>query len=72
MLSVSEIEAGSLRIKRNDVRLDVLFQDLRTDYQPQANEKKITLVFNLPPKLPVINGDRDKILLAMHNLVGNA
>ena len=69
---VSEIEAGSLRIKRDDVRLDVLFEDLRTEYQPQAAEKKITLVFNLPPKMPVINGDRDKILLAMHNLVGNA
>ncbi len=72
MLSVSEIEAGSLRIKRDDVRLDVLFEDLRSDYQPQADEKKITLTFNLPPKLPVINGDRDKILMAMHNLVGNA
>lgn len=72
MLSVSEIEAGSLRIKRDDVRLDVLFEDLRTDYQPQATEKGITLVFNLPPKLPVINGDRDKMLVAMHNLVGNA
>jgi signal transduction histidine kinase len=72
MLSVSEIEAGSLRIKRDDVRLDVLFDELRDDYQPQASEKQITLVFNLPPKLPVINGDRDKILLAMHNLVGNA
>ncbi len=54
------------------MRLDVLFDDLRTDYQPQATDKGITLVFNLPPKLPVINGDRDKILLAMHNLVGNA
>jgi signal transduction histidine kinase len=72
MLSVSEIEAGSLRIKRDDVRLDVLFDDLRTEYQPQAQDKSITLVFNLPPKLPVINGDRDKILVAMHNLVGNA
>lgn len=72
MLSVSEIEAGSLRIKRDDVRLDVLFEDLRNDYEPQAVEKGITLVFKLPPKLPVINGDRDKMLVAMHNLVGNA
>lgn len=72
MLSVSEIEAGSLRIKRDDVRLDVLFDDLRTEYQPQAQDKNITLTFKLPPKFPVINGDRDKILVAMHNLVGNA
>jgi two-component system sensor histidine kinase VicK len=30
------------------------------------------LSFNLPPKLPVIKGDRDKILVALHNLIGNA
>jgi len=26
----------------------------------------------LPPKLPVLHGDRDKIALVLHNLVGNA
>ena len=26
----------------------------------------------MPPKLPVIQGDRDKIALALHNLIGNA
>src|SRR5205814_6027034 len=72
MLSVSEIEAGSLRLKMDDVRLDTLFDDLRADYLPQAKEKNIKLEFKLPPKLPVIHGDRDKILLAVHNLVGNA
>jgi len=30
------------------------------------------LTFNLPPKLPLVKGDRDKILMALHNLVGNA
>jgi signal transduction histidine kinase len=72
MLSVSEIEAGSLRLKADDVRLDVLLEDLRTDYEPQAREKNIRLEFKLPPKLPVIHGDRDKLIVAMHNLVGNA
>jgi signal transduction histidine kinase len=72
MLSVSEIEAGSLRLKYDDVRLDALFDELRADYLPQADEKTIKLEFKLPVKLPVIHGDRDKILLALHNLVGNA
>ena len=30
------------------------------------------LTFALPPKLPVIKGDRDKVMLVLHNLVGNA
>jgi PAS domain S-box-containing protein len=72
MLSVSEIEAGSLRIKNDDVRLDVLFDELKGDYAALAEDKQIALSFSLPPKLPVMRGDRDKIVMAMHNLIGNA
>jgi two-component system phosphate regulon sensor histidine kinase PhoR len=72
MLSVSEIEAGSLKLYPEDVRLDALFEDIKNDFQVQAKDKEIALVFELPPKLPVIRGDRDKIVLALHNLVGNA
>ena len=72
MLSVSEIEAGSLKLKAGDVRLDALFRDLETDFAASATEKKIDLKFELPPKFPVFQGDRDKIVLALHNLIGNA
>jgi signal transduction histidine kinase len=72
MLSVAEIEAGSFRIRRDDIYVDALFEQLKGDYAAQATEKQIELVFNLPPKLPVIKGDRDKILVALHNLIGNS
>jgi len=72
ILSVSEIETGSFHLKRDDVRLDVLLEMLKADYEPQAQDKQITLQFNLPPKLPVLQADRDKISLALHNLLGNA
>ena len=72
MLSMAEIEAGSFKIKTDDVRLETVFEELRSDYQQQAIEKRIELSLNLPPKLPVIRGDRDKMMLALHNLVGNA
>ncbi|MHC5002492.1 MAG: sensor histidine kinase, partial [Planctomycetota bacterium] len=42
------------------------------DYRSSASEKRITLQFDLPPKLPVIHADRDKISMALHNLIGNA
>jgi PAS domain S-box-containing protein len=71
MLSVSEIEAGSLRLRRDDVHLDVLLEETKTDFVEQAKEKKITFDLSLPPKVPVLQGDRDKIALAVHNLVGN-
>lgn len=72
MLSVAEIEAGSLSIRPGDVRTDALFADLESDYSAQAAEKTIKLAFDLPPKMPVIRGDRDRLGQALHNLVGNA
>jgi PAS domain S-box-containing protein len=72
MLSVAEIEAGSFKILSDDVRLETVFEDLQHDYSPQAKEKELELTFNLPPKLPQLKGDRDKIMLALHNLIGNA
>jgi len=72
VLSVSEIEAGSFTLKRDDVRLDELLEAVKADYEPQARDKQITLKFNMPPKLPVLQADRDKISLALHNLIGNA
>jgi signal transduction histidine kinase len=72
MLSVSEIEAGSLRMHRDDVRLDTLLPELEEDYRVQAEDKNIRLRFELPPKMPVIQGDRDKLALALHNVLGNA
>lgn len=72
MLSVAEIEAGSLKIRTGDMRTDQLFADLREDYAAQASEKTIDLVFDLPPKLPVMRADRDRMGQALHNIVGNA
>jgi signal transduction histidine kinase len=72
MLSVAEIEAGTLELRKDDVRLDALFEELQSDYAAQANDRGIRLEFNLPPKLPVLKADRDKISLVLHNLVNNA
>lgn len=72
MLSVSEIEAGSLRLNKDEVRTATVFEELAGDFREQAAQKEIKLRFDLPPKLPVIRGDRDKIVMALHNLIGNA
>jgi signal transduction histidine kinase len=72
MLSVSEIEAGSFQVRHDDLYMDVLLDELKADFTAQAADKKITFEYNRPPKLPRIKGDRDKIALALHNLVGNA
>jgi signal transduction histidine kinase len=72
MLSASEIESGSLKLHVGDIRLDALFQELTEDYQASAADRRLTLSFDMPPKLPVIQGDRQKFSVALHNLIGNA
>ncbi|MBX9735494.1 MAG: PAS domain-containing protein [Phycisphaerales bacterium] len=72
MLSISEIEAGTLTLHMGDARLGQLIDDLRQDFQMQAKDKEIKLAFNVPPKLPVIHADRDKLVLTLGNLIGNA
>lgn len=72
MLSVSEMEAGAMRLHINDLRLDAMFTDLEAEYRAQAKEKNIEFRVDTPPKLPVIDADRERIALALHNLVGNA
>jgi len=72
MLCVSEIEAGSLSIHRDSLRTEQLLREIQEDYGPQAKSKSIELVFELPPKFPTIQADRDRLGQAMHNLVGNA
>jgi signal transduction histidine kinase len=72
MLSLSEIEAGSLKLNRDDVRINTVFAELEHEFREQAQAKEIRLRFDLPPKMPVLMGDRDKIVMALHNLVGNA
>jgi PAS domain S-box-containing protein len=72
MLSVSEIEAGSLKLAVDDVRPGEVLEELHQDFKAQAEDKEITLAFELPPKLPTMQADRDKLTLTLHNLVGNA
>lgn len=72
VLSISQIEAGSFEARRDDVHLDKVLWQIQADHEAQAKEKRIALEFDLPPKLPVLQADRDKIALALHNLVGNA
>ncbi|MCA9279322.1 MAG: hypothetical protein H6815_08475 [Phycisphaeraceae bacterium] len=72
MLSVSEMDSGSYTLHRDDVRTEQLLHEIEADYEAQARDKNITLTFNLPPKLPILLGERDKLAMAIHNLVGNA
>lgn len=72
MLSIAEIQAGNLQAKSGDVRVQPLLEQLQIDYAESARQKGLTLEFDLPPKYPSIVGDREKLGIVLHNLLGNA
>lgn len=72
LLDISELEAGARVMDKGDVRVEQLMEQLQADYVALAESKNITLEFDLPPKIPVLQGDRAKIAGALHNLLGNA
>lgn len=72
MLSMAEIDAGTLRLRPDDVHLEAMLHDLERDFKAQAEAHHIKLEFKLPPKYPHLVGDRDKIHLTLANLIGNA
>lgn len=72
LLDISELEAGARVVDQGDVRVEQLLESLKADYVSLAESKGVSISFELPPKIPVLHGDREKIAAALHNLVGNA
>ncbi len=72
ILSLSQMEVGTLQLVPDDVDLHRLLTDAVQDVRGLAEEKSIDLQLSLPPKLPVLQADRDKLAVVMNNLLGNA
>ncbi len=72
ILSVSQLEVGSIDLQLDNVDLKSLLSDGVRDVRGLADEKNIDLQLILPPKMEPIRGDRDKLAVVLNNLLGNA
>ncbi len=72
ILSVSQMEVGSIELELGDVDLKQLFSDTVTDLRGLADEKNIDLQIQPPSKAGRIKGDRDKLSVVLINVIGNA
>lgn len=72
ILSISQMEVGSIQLVEDDVDLQTLLPEVVRDVRGLADEKNIDLQMNLPGKLGTIRGDRDKLAVVLNNLLGNA
>jgi signal transduction histidine kinase len=72
ILSVSQLEVGSIELRTDNVDLRTLLTEGVRDVRGLAEEKSIDLQLVLPAKLETIRGDRDKLAVVFNNLLGNA
>lgn len=72
VLSVSQLEVGTARIERRDVDIQRLLRQIVQDNLGHADEKSIDLRLILPPKIPRVVGDKERLASLVNNLVGNA
>ncbi len=72
ILSISQIEAGSMQLLEDVVDVRALVSEAVRDVRGLADEKKIDLQMDLSAKLGTTQGDRDKLAVVLNNLLGNA
>lgn len=69
---LSRAEAGQLRVTLRPTALPRLFEHVAAQFQPQFNSKHVQLMWKLPPDLPLIMADADRLEQIIINLLSNA
>lgn len=73
ILDYSKIEAGKLYIKKQQFKVELLFENIKDLFSYMAFEKNIDLSFYIDPKTPpILEGDPLRLMQVLNNLVGNA
>jgi two-component system phosphate regulon sensor histidine kinase PhoR len=72
LLDLSRIEAGAVELHLGPVSIRELVDEAVEVFQRNAREKSVALGAHHTDVLPVIQGDRDKLLQVLTNLVQNA
>ncbi|MDA1054754.1 MAG: ATP-binding protein [Planctomycetota bacterium] len=72
LLSVSSMEAGSLTLNKQGVDLERIFSEVIGKVKPQMDQKRLKFETIFPAKYPQARLDKDKINVALVNLLGNA
>ncbi|MCS6912971.1 MAG: HAMP domain-containing histidine kinase [Myxococcota bacterium] len=72
ILDISRLELVGVELQREPVDVAGLVHDVLATVAPQARRKQVRIQGDLPPHLPLLDGDRSKLRQALLNLVGNA
>ena len=69
---LAQAEAGQLKLLRQSAPLAGIVEQAVTILRPQANAKGIVLTVDLPPDLPLVDVDPERVGQVLRNLLNNA
>jgi two-component system phosphate regulon sensor histidine kinase PhoR len=72
LLELSRIESGEVPLAREPVEMAAVVSQAAERMRPQAERQGIELSLDLPPDLPRVTGDADRLERAAVNLIQNA
>ncbi len=72
LLSITQIEMGSINIKKQRIKLRELLMDIFDSVSPNGRSAELKFELDLPSDLPPISVDKDLMRVAINNLLTNA
>lgn len=72
ILDFSRLKNRDLKLKRKPVDMYQLTQVVVALIEPLVGKKDVVLQNHIPPDLPFVEGDEDRLQQVMYNLIGNA
>lgn len=72
ILHVTRMETDKVETNCQEFTLSAFIEDLKADYSISFSSQKVKLVWEIPPELPAIRTDRDKVRQMLENLINNA
>ena len=72
LLQLSKIESGQVQFNREPLQLGSVVERTLAMIKPLADKKQHKLTSDIPPDLPTISGDQERLIQVLTNLVDNA
>lgn len=72
LLDISRIEENKLVLRQEPLSLANIIKEVTDEQKPSLDKRQHTLTLNIPPNLPQVIGDKDRIAQVIINLLGNA
>ncbi len=69
---LAQVDAGELRLNVAPLNLEPWLARILDAYRPVFQERALTLSVALPPDLPPLRADADRLAQVLHNIIGNA